>query len=115
MACSRAGPPGHGNKRYEFYVMAPKDTHVQKIVDTQKCKDAATRKRLEIEFANPRSMKKNTFPSHGIHAQHLDNISIPLICYKCWEEHDEAPGKYSTEIGRPHAKFKRWATNSFAR
>eukprot|EP00971_Amphidinium_carterae_P028227 555838-Amphidinium_carterae.2 len=81
----------------------PKNTDVTKVLELQRIKDKAIRKRMEMDYLNPeRGANELEDKFHGLKT--TNDGSIRLVCFKCWNA-SENTDKYATSEGKPPCAF----------
>eukprot|EP00971_Amphidinium_carterae_P348948 6490758-Amphidinium_carterae.2 len=110
-----AGPPvpGANWSRYQLKTVMPKNTDMSQVLELQRVKDKAIRKRLEMSLlTRPRGVHELEDEFHGLKT--TNDGSIRLVCFKCWNE-SEGTDKYVTSEGKPSAahekhlaRWERW-------
>eukprot|EP00971_Amphidinium_carterae_P349624 6491113-Amphidinium_carterae.2 len=83
----------------------PMNTDVNKVIALQRVKDRAMRKPLKMEqLDRARGVNEMEDEFHG--SKRINDGSIRVVCFKCWNAHEDTQ-KYSTSEGKPSAAFRK--------
>eukprot|EP00971_Amphidinium_carterae_P240104 4766905-Amphidinium_carterae.1 len=105
--CKAGAPvPGANRTRYQLKTVLPKNTDINQVLQLQKVKDRAIRRRLEMQVLNrTRGTGELEDEFHSLKTTTNDG-SVRLVCFKCWNE-SEGTDRYATAEGKPSSAFRK--------
>eukprot|EP00971_Amphidinium_carterae_P150515 2983661-Amphidinium_carterae.1 len=103
--CKASPPIPNANRtRYDLKTVVPKNTDVNQVIQLQKVKDKAIRRRQELLIMGRPRTDELEDEFHSL--KKTNDGSIRLVCFRCWNEFENTD-KYATANGKPSSALRK--------